>query len=289
MREHSDAATYARNLTRYVAAMRAVDPSIQVIAVGHNDMAWNRAVLHLTPSDTHLDYLLIHHYYGRRDMGGDVRKLLARPEYYDREYDDIATLLRELPADRRPKLAINEWGLDLPEAQQYSIFPALYAARLMHVFQRRSELIGMTSVSDLVNGWPGGIIQASRRGVFVTPIYLVNQLYATHAGAERLAIRADAPMLDAVATRSADGRTIFLAAVNVDLERPVQATIRIDRGHVEAAAVLERISADSLTVANSFSQPEAIHITRESVRAGDTFSIELPKHSISVITLTTSR
>ena len=44
VRGHSDAATYARNLARYIAAMRAVDPSIKVIAVGDNDMAWNRTV-----------------------------------------------------------------------------------------------------------------------------------------------------------------------------------------------------------------------------------------------------
>ena len=44
----------------------------------------------------------------------------------------------------------------------------------------------MSAVSDLVNGWPGGIIQAGRHGVFVTPIYLVNRLYAQRLGAERL-------------------------------------------------------------------------------------------------------
>ena len=52
---------------------------------------------------------------------------------------------------------------------------ALYAARLMNVFERQSDLVGMSAVSDLVNGWPGGIIQAGRHGVFVTPIYLVNR------------------------------------------------------------------------------------------------------------------
>jgi hypothetical protein len=32
----------------------------------------------------------------------------------------------------------------------------------MNVFERRGDLIGMSAVSDVVNGWPGGIIQASR-------------------------------------------------------------------------------------------------------------------------------
>ncbi len=116
VRGHSDAATYARNLARYVAAMRAVDPSIQVIAVGDNDMAWNRTVL--AGASDRLDFLAIHHYYNRKDMDGDVQNLLARPLHYERFYGEVEAELRSLPAERRPALAINEWGLDLPEAQQ---------------------------------------------------------------------------------------------------------------------------------------------------------------------------
>ncbi len=188
MRGHSDAATYANNLARYAAAMRAVDPSIVLIAVGDNDMAWNRTVLE---RGARVDYLAIHHYVGRRDTQGDSRTLLARPLHYERFYGEMDALIRGMPADRRPRLAINEWGLDLPESQQYSILSALYAARLMNVFERKSDLVGMSAVSDLVNGWPGGIIQAGRHGVFVTPIYLVNRIYAQRLGADRLTLRVD--------------------------------------------------------------------------------------------------
>ena len=118
VRGHSDAETYARNFNRYVAAMRAVDPSIRVIAVGDNDMAWNRTVLRL--AGERIDYLAIHHYYGHRDMEGDLRNLLARPLYYERFYGEVETALREL-ARTTGRLAINEWGLDLPESQQYSL------------------------------------------------------------------------------------------------------------------------------------------------------------------------
>ena len=55
---------------------------------------------------------------------------------------------------------------------------ALYGARLMNVFERSSPLVAMSAVSDLVNGWPGGIIQASRHGLFVSPLYHVNQMYS---------------------------------------------------------------------------------------------------------------
>ena len=295
VRGHSDAATYARNLTRYVARMRAVDPSIQVIAVGDNDMAWNRSVL--TLAGERVDYLAVHHYYGRRDMGGDLRNLLARPLHYERFYGEIEAAWRELAPDRRPRLAINEWGLDVPEAQQYSIIAALYGARLMNVFERQSGLIAMSAVSDLVNGWPGGIIQAGRHGVFVTPIYLVNSLYATHLGAERLATNVqsptvptsregrDIPVLDVTASRSADGRRMFLKIVNTDLEQPVSARIDVRGAEVASDALVKRVVADSLAAVNGFATPQAVRVTDDAVTAGNSFSLELPRHSVSVVTL----
>ena len=296
VRGHSDAATYARNLTRYVAALRAVDPGIEVIAVGDNDMAWNRTVLRETSGQ--VDYLAIHHYYGRRAMENDLRNLMARPLHYERFYADLAAQLRQLPAGRRPKLAINEWGLDLPESQQHSILSALYGARLMNVFERSGGLVEMSAVSDLVNGWPGGIIQASRHGVFVTPIYLVNRLYANSPGAQRLATRVDGPVfsttregtgvpaLDVVASRSADGRRIFVKAVNTDLERAVQARVTVRGAGVASGATVERVVADSLAAVNSFATPEAVRVTTARIAVGGSFSLDLPKHSVAVVTLT---
>ena len=296
VRGHSDAATYARNLARYVAAMRAVDPSIQVIVVGDNDMAWNRTVLGAT-SDR-LDFLAVHHYYSRRDMDGDVQNLLARPLYYERFYSEVASLVQSLPADRRPALAINEWGLDLPESQVYSMLGALYGARLMNVFERSGGIVGMSAVSDLVNGWPGGIIQASRDSLFVTPIYLVNQLYATHLGAERLAARIDGPtvatsregtgvpVVDIVASRSADGRKIFVKAVNTDLERSITTHLTVRGARVSAGATIDRVTAPSLDSVASYRTPGAVSLSRESIKPEpDGLQLELPKHSVSVITL----
>jgi alpha-N-arabinofuranosidase len=295
VRGHSDAATYARNLNRYVAAMRAVDPSISVIAVGDNDMAWNRTVLR--DSSERVDTLAIHHYYSRRDMDGDLRNLMARPLHYERFYGKVDAELHALPAERRPTLAINEWGLDLPEAQQYSILAGLYAARLMNVFERHGRLISMSAVSDLVNGWPGGIIQASRHGVFVTPIYLVNQLYATHLGAERLATRVDGPtfsssregtdipVVDVVASRSADGGSIFIKAVNTDLERPVTTNVTVRGARVSPNAVVERVVADSSAAVNGFATPNAVRQTRDPLKAGESVSLVLPPHSVSIVTL----
>ena len=134
VRGHSDAETYARNYNRYAKAMRAVDPSIKLIAVGDNNMDWNRTVLRAAAQN--IDYLAIHHYYGRSEAGwisqNCWRGRCSLSGFIEKSNRCCATLA----PDRHIKLAINEWGLDLPTERQYSLESALYAARLMNVFER---------------------------------------------------------------------------------------------------------------------------------------------------------
>ena len=297
VRGHSNAETYARNYNRYAQAMRAVDPSIKLIAVGDNDMNWNRTVLRAAGSK--IDYLAIHHYYGRREAGNDPLNLMARPLFFERFYRQVQQLLGELGLDGRIKLAINEWGLDLPIERQYSMESALYGARLMNVFERSGDLVEMSAVSDLVNGWPGGIVQAGRHSVFVTPIYLVNQLYSEHRGDVRLASTVNSPtfntsaqgsnvpVLDASVSRTADGKTIVIKAVNTSRTSSLVTTITLDGTLPAARAQLNTITAPSLATANDFSRPDAISIQTKTITSGRRFVVTLPKHSVSVIVLRT--
>jgi alpha-L-arabinofuranosidase len=296
VRGHSDAETYARNFNRYAKAMRAVDPNIKLIAVGDNDMAWNRTVL--ARSGAAIDYLAIHHYYGRREMKGDALNLMARPLHYERFYKEVAQLIRELVPGRDLRLAINEWGLDLPVERQYSMESALYGARLMNVFERSGHVVGMSAVSDLINGWPGGIIQASRHAVFVTPTYWVNALYSSHTGTSRLSTRVTSPAfdttlegksvpwLDVVTSRSPDGKRIYIKAVNTNPGASLKTSITVKGvAAPRQQAEMETVTAASLAAFNSFATPDAVGVRSERLAAGPSFMVELPKHSVSVITL----
>jgi alpha-N-arabinofuranosidase len=295
VRGHSDASTYARNFQRYHAAMRAVDSTIRFIAVGDNDMAWNRTLLAM--AGRNIDYLAIHHYYGGDSSQRNVRNLMGHPLAFEQFYREVSALARELVPDHSIGLAINEWGLDLPESRQYSMDAALYGARLMNVFERSAPVVAMSAVSDLVNGWPGGIIQAGRTGVFVSPLYHVNRLYATHLGAERLRTRVESPTydsrlegraipaLDAVASRSRDGRTIFIKLVNTDIDRELRVRMQIDGVNVSAAGERELISSARPDVYNSFLTPNAIGPKVESIPTGRNFTLALPARSVSVVTL----
>ncbi|HEX7317198.1 MAG TPA: alpha-L-arabinofuranosidase C-terminal domain-containing protein [Pyrinomonadaceae bacterium] len=295
VRGHSDAATYARNLRKYARAMRAVDPSIKLIAVGDNDMRWNRTVL--SEAGREIDYLAIHHYYGRGQEGGDPSNLLARPLHFERFYAQVAQALKELVPGRDIQLAINEWGLDLPVERQHSMESALYGARLMNVFERMGGLVGMSAVSDLVNGWPGGIIQAGRHGVFVSPLYHVNRLYAERRGDERLSTEVvsptfdtsregkGVPALDVTASRTADGRRIYVKAVNTNTNASLSTRITVEGARVAPRAEMQVVTANSLRDSNDFLKPTAVSVRTLPVRAGASFTVTLPKHCVAVITL----
>jgi alpha-N-arabinofuranosidase len=296
VRGHSDAETYARNYRRYVDAMRPVDSTIRFIAVGDNDMAWNRTVLRRV--GVFVDYLAIHHYYGHDSTQRDVRNLMARPLYFERFYKDVERIAREEVPGRVIRLAINEWGLDLPETRQHSMEAAVYGARLMNVFERSAPLVAMTAVSDLVNGWPGGIIQASRHGVFVTPLYHANRLYATRLGRERLGTSVegptfdsghegrDVPYVDAVASRSADRRQIYVKTVNTDPARPVETRVTVRGATVLPEATWELLAADEPEARNTFATPHVVSPRSLRLRvAAGSFTVRLPARSVSVITL----
>jgi alpha-N-arabinofuranosidase len=244
-----------------------------------------------------IDYLAIHHYYGRKEMAGEARNLMARPLHYERLYKEVEKVIREEAPGRDVRLHINEWGLDLPETRQHSLEAALYGARLMNVFERTSPLVAMTAESDLVNGWPGGIIQAGRHGAFVTPTYYLNLLYNRHRGEDRLKATVlgptfdtslegkGVPVLDAVASRSKGGSELILKVVNTEPTRAVTTRIELRGVVVEADADWHLIWAESLDAHNSFATPDAVRPRREVVRAAGGLQVALPPHSVSVFVL----
>jgi alpha-L-arabinofuranosidase len=158
----------------------------------------------------------------------------------------------------------------------------------------------MSAVSDLVNGWPGGIIQASRHGVFVSPLYHVNRMYATHRGGERLPSAVEGPTfdssaegqglpaLDVVASRSADGQQLIVKLVNTDLERDLEIAVRVRGVRVGPRAGRVLLTADSLTTTTGFGAPDAIRPVADTIDAAEAFALRLPKHSIAVLTLAVS-
>ena len=100
-------------------------------------------------------------------------------------------------------------------------------------------------------------------------------------------VGANISYLDVAVSRTADGKTIFIKAVNTDRTAVLLTTINIKGVTPAPRAELKTLTAPSLDVANSFSRPNAVSIQKRMLTSGRTFVVNLPKHSVSVIVLKT--
>ena len=305
VRGHSDASTYAANARRYIRAMKAVDPTIKIIAVGDEDPNWNRIVLEEIGGE--IDYLSIHHYRPKEHDPEGYAALMARPLWYERLYDRVRTMIEETVPGRAIGVALNEWNTTFGIPRQHTMESALYGARLMNVFERQGDLIQMSAVSDLVNGWPGGIIQASRHGTFTTATYSVIEAYNRYRGDWRVAadvdcdvsydtgdaeLGSDIPALDVSASTNEAGTELFIKAVNTSAEQAIRTTFEIGNagGEVGATAVVTTVTAPTLETANTFAEPDRIAAREATVAIGSTsFTVEIPRHSVTVIHLAVAK
>ena len=304
VRGHSDAATYAANARRYIRAMKAVDPSIKIIAVGDEYPNWNRTVL--TEIGSEIDLLAIHHY---RPKAGDppgFAALMARPLWYERLYGQIREMIREIVPGRDIGVALNEWNTTFGIPRQHTMESALYGARLMNVFERQGDLIRMSAVSDLVNGWPGGVIQASRHDVFTTATYSVIEAYNSHRGDWRLKSDVECDVeydpgdpslgtavsaLDVSVTANDEGTELFLKVVNTSAEEPIRARVELEgiEGQLGNQGTATTVTAATLETANTFSEPNLVSSRRsEFLIPGPRFVHEFPEHSVTVIRVAVS-
>lgn len=298
VRGHADAETYARSAKRYAQAMRAVDPNIKIIAVGESSMpdaaAWNTSVIRILGKD--VDYLAVHDYTTLTKNQNNRTTLMARPLEYEARYKEMHELFKQLSPDHPVTFIVNEWNLFYPSTVIQSMEGAVYATRIMNAFERSSEQVSMNSVSDLVDGWVGGIIQSSRDRVYVTPQFYAIAMYGSHLGNDRVAVKTESPVLasngtsqsvpavDAVASRSADGRSLFVKLSNAESANAIKARISITGAKLGERAEEDLLSARNSEIQNSFSNPGAVQPVSTVIHCERTCEIVMPPDSVAVLT-----
>ena len=296
VRGHVTAEQYGRAAVRYARAMRAVDRKIKLIAVGQSAIssagaAWDAAVLHIAGSD--VQYLAIHDYTSRTKNVNepDPRDaMMARAGEFEADYRNLADLIRTNAPGRPIQLIVNEWNLFYGADVIQSMEGAVYASRMMNGFERNGGIVEANSISDLLNGWVGGIIQASRDRIYGTAQYYAVKLYGDHFGTDRLQAEVTSPLLqpgtpaiDAVATRTADASTLFVKISNADQTHAIRTTIDLRGFAPEAEVAMDLLSASSPLVRNSFSNPQQISPAETEVDCGYGCAIVLPPDSVAVL------
>ena len=100
-----------------------------------------------------------------------------------------------------------------------------------------------------------------------------------------MSLTGDTGGLNAVATKSEDGKRIFLKAVN-PAENDADVTVTIEGAFTPSQANMKLISPGSLRARNSLDKPDAVEPVGGQVRTeGNKLHFTLPRWSVGVVEL----
>ena len=256
---------YEAVLEEYIAAMKAKDPSILLLAASGSDSL-------VTGFGGKVDYICPHFY--SHEIEDAVRETQQLRESIDRE-----------AGARGMKLGITEWNSTAadwgePRARLQTLANGLFCARMFNHFQRNGDLIRIANRSNLVNSCYSGSIQTSGDDIYCTPAYYVQKVYSTLSGNVALRADSDDPALDLSATASADGRSCIVWIVNPE-GAARECEIEIEGcGQPEAVRVIT-LTGPSPDAVNSIGRPRHIAPVEEALQAGEAVKVMLPPWSLT--------
>ena len=313
---HVDAETYARRCLAFAQAMRAVDPTIKLVAVGAHESeapGWNDTVLEIVGPA--IDYLSVHHY-TPGELPRDCRPsddelypvVVAGPERVDELLRAAEETIARHGLTGRVKVALDEWNVwvhahyECAMEEAFLLRDGLYAASMFNVLYRHVGQVEMANLAQLVNTL--GAIYTTPTGLFLTPIYLAFQLHVGHSGSLSVASEVQSPTfdapamgrlmpprrgaayVDAAATIDEAGERLYLSLVNRHRYEEAQVRVAIDGCMVRGQGSGRRLNGPSALSGNSMANPGVVRI--EPVPpfvAGNRFICTLPAHSATVLEL----
>lgn len=272
------AETYAQWVNRFAPAMRKVDPSIKLAACGSggygpggNGLAWNRIVIDRCADK--IDYLSIHHY-------ENPNRYAEGPRAYEQFFRKTAELVA---ASKNPKLRlyVSEWN-----AQSTDWRTGLYCGGLLNAFERRGDVMEMGGPALFLrhvsaSAWDNAFVNFDHRTWFPAPNYVVMKLWREHYGPQRIALEGPTGPLSAVASMSADGKTLYVKLVNPS-DRAAPVVLKL-AGRSVGSATLELVAPGTLEARNAMEAGDVVRPRPGAVRhEGSTLRLTLPAISCGV-------
>jgi alpha-N-arabinofuranosidase len=216
---HMSLEKYVKKNNEFADAMRAVDASIKLVAVGDAG-PWSEGMLKNCAG--HMDLISEHFYCNSkpdlaahvRQIRDNVRRKVTAHRDYRKRFDSLQ--------GKDIRIALDEWnywyGPDVfgEIGTRYFLKDALGIAAGLHEMARSSDMIFMANYAQTVNVI--GCIKTNKTAASFETTGLVLKLYRKHFGALPVATQSS-PALDAVAALSRDRKTLTVAIVNPSLNR----------------------------------------------------------------------
>ncbi len=285
---------YTSILNELVPKMKAIDPTIKIIACGSwmgDKLKWDADVIKM--SGKNFDYLSLHRY-------DDPSGFAFNPWDNQKFYEEHRALIN---ASDNPeiKLFSSEWN-----AQSTDWRTGLHAGGYLNCCERVADILEIATPAlflrhESATDWDNAFINFNNHSWYPAPNYVVMQLWQDNFAPNLIEISSDspelsgnAPLINSVATKSDDGRTLYLKSVNnfpesvkfiVDLKSEKTPHIhnsslqlvspQLANGENENAKLLKR---------NTFEDPSAITVQKSDVLVEDGKVIfEVPSYSASVL------
>jgi len=273
---------YVKKHTQYAVAMKAMDPSVQVVAVGAVGR-WSETML--AEASNHMDLISEHFYVGHKagllahvnQMPAEVRRIAEAHRKYRAT---IPTLkMKEVP------VALDEWNywygphLYGELGTQYFLEDALGVAAGLNEFARQSDVYFMANYAQTVNVI--GAIKTSKTAAVLDSTGVILALYRKHFGTVPVAVGGAPEPLDVMACWKDETKGAMTLSI-VNPTRMAQ-VLRLDFGKLKLAktAKLYLVAGDDPKARNVPGKPPAVAVEEQ---AGVPFGkkITLPPMSVSL-------
>jgi alpha-N-arabinofuranosidase len=320
---HKTAHEYGRLAVETARALRAADPSVELIACGSSNSsmptfaAWEAEVLSHTYDE--VDYISAHAYY--EPIDGDLGSFLASAVDMDHFVNSVVATADSVGARLKSKKKLNisfdEWNVwyirefeanrettEWPIAprvieDEYNVADAVVVGNLLISLLRHSDRVTAACQAQLVNviapirSEPSG--PAWRQTIF-HPFALTSRL----ARGNVLRVEMDAPTydtarfgevptLDAVATHDPATGDVTVFVVNRDLTTPATLSVSVSGfGRPYQVAESWTLSDEDLTATNTADHPDRVipHPTAKAEVTDGSLRADLPPVSWTAIRLT---
>ena len=300
-------------------AVHAVDPKAEIIATGLGPMSdgkWNAAQLG-NPAGT-FDDLSLHFILGTNHPAlveatpdFTAAAAYALPFAVGPYFDKVQAQIDEHPELRgKVHLAVTEWLFNSKGYGERNFSDespswmneggAVMAAGFLNTVLRHASEIRITDMTGIME-FAG--IWKRREQVYAVPAYYVFKMYTAVKGDTVLPVSTDSgtynvvggvrpldnvqdiPIIDVVATRSTDGKTITLLCVNRSLSQDIPASFDLGSLHVSGPAHLEQVRAASRYEMNDEVEPNHVVPVPDTIPApaSGALALTLPHESVTVI------
>ncbi len=308
---------YAKEYVRFATYLKALEPSIQLVACGthYGDYknpvlnAWNHDFCQEMHHADLLDHISLHRYFSRgtgtQFSDSEFQSLFADVLTLEQDLELTETVLKYFYPNKHVGIIVDEWGMWHPEAtvdngleQDHTLRDALLAGAVLNCFNRRAHRVTMANLAQTVNVLQC-LAMTDGAKMFLTPTYHVFDMMRPHMGAELLTQAVECPAYEAhpigmrekrnvpvlSVSASRAGTKILVSVVNQSLNDDIETLIQVRDAKI--GAVSGRIlTAKDPREHNTFKNPKAVEPKRIKAEPlkGELTHV-FPRYSLTVLSL----